>query len=68
MAGKSPEEEHPVKTFGYAAKDPSGVLSPFKFSRRYIYIYICILRKNLMHTVGILTESLTTNFPENIYQ
>ncbi|KAM7523847.1 hypothetical protein LguiA_013749 [Lonicera macranthoides] len=34
MAGKSPEEEHPVKTSGYAAKDPSGVLSPFKFSRR----------------------------------
>ncbi|KAG8377978.1 hypothetical protein BUALT_Bualt08G0090000 [Buddleja alternifolia] len=26
--------EHPVKTFGWAARDPSGVLSPFKFSRR----------------------------------
>ncbi|CAH2042502.1 unnamed protein product [Thlaspi arvense] len=34
MAGKSPEEEHPVESFGWAAKDPSGVLSPFKFSRR----------------------------------
>ncbi|GAV91967.1 ADH_zinc_N domain-containing protein/ADH_N domain-containing protein [Cephalotus follicularis] len=31
---KSPEEEHPKKAFGLAAKDPSGVLSPFKFSRR----------------------------------
>ncbi|XP_074308564.1 putative mannitol dehydrogenase [Silene latifolia] len=31
---KSPEEEHPQKAFGWAAKDSSGVLSPFKFSRR----------------------------------
>ncbi|CAK9159908.1 unnamed protein product [Ilex paraguariensis] len=31
---KSPEEQHPVKAFGWAARDPSGVLSPFKFSRR----------------------------------
>ncbi|PPD84509.1 hypothetical protein GOBAR_DD18555 [Gossypium barbadense] len=31
---KSPEEEHPVKTFGWAARDPSGHLSPFTFSRR----------------------------------
>ncbi|KAL7230556.1 hypothetical protein ACSBR2_008931 [Camellia fascicularis] len=34
MAVNSPEEEHPVKAFGWAARDPSGVLSPFKFSRR----------------------------------
>ncbi|PSS30037.1 Mannitol dehydrogenase [Actinidia chinensis var. chinensis] len=32
--GKSPEEEHPVKAFGWAARDTSGVLSPFKFTRR----------------------------------
>ncbi|KAI8029648.1 putative mannitol dehydrogenase [Camellia lanceoleosa] len=32
--GKTPEEEHPVKAFGWAARDASGVLSPFKFSRR----------------------------------
>ncbi|XP_058187434.1 8-hydroxygeraniol dehydrogenase-like isoform X1 [Rhododendron vialii] len=32
--GKAPEEEHPVKAFGWAARDASGVLSPFKFSRR----------------------------------
>ncbi|XP_050381750.1 probable mannitol dehydrogenase [Argentina anserina] len=31
---KSPEEEHPKKACGWAARDPSGVLSPFKFSRR----------------------------------
>jgi cinnamyl-alcohol dehydrogenase len=31
---KSPEEEHPVKAFGWAARDASGTLSPFRFSRR----------------------------------
>ncbi|KAL6575387.1 Geraniol dehydrogenase 1 [Orobanche minor] len=31
---KSHETEHPVKAFGYAARDTSGVFSPFKFSRR----------------------------------
>ncbi|KAM7519792.1 hypothetical protein LguiB_018754 [Lonicera macranthoides] len=31
---KSPDTEHPVKTFGWAARDTSGVLSPFNFSRR----------------------------------
>ncbi|PHT30949.1 putative mannitol dehydrogenase [Capsicum baccatum] len=31
---KSPEEMHPVKAFGWAARDNSGILSPFKFSRR----------------------------------
>lgn len=34
MAAKSPEIEHPVKAFGWAARDTSGVLSPLKFSRR----------------------------------
>ncbi|KAM7519785.1 hypothetical protein LguiB_018747 [Lonicera macranthoides] len=34
MADKSPEEQHPVKTFGWAARDTTGTLSPFKFSRR----------------------------------
>lgn len=29
-----PELEHPRKAFGWAARDTSGVLSPFKFSRR----------------------------------
>ncbi|OAY33506.1 probable mannitol dehydrogenase [Manihot esculenta] len=30
----APEEEHPVKAFGWAARDESGHLSPFLFSRR----------------------------------
>ncbi|KAI5576594.1 hypothetical protein BDE02_09G054500 [Populus trichocarpa] len=34
MAENSYEEEHPTKAFGWAARDQSGVLSPFKFSRR----------------------------------
>ncbi|KAF9675602.1 hypothetical protein SADUNF_Sadunf09G0049300 [Salix dunnii] len=34
MAAKSHEEEHPNKAFGWAARDQSGVLSPFQFSRR----------------------------------
>ncbi|KAL2348990.1 hypothetical protein Fmac_002990 [Flemingia macrophylla] len=29
-----PEFEHPRKAFGWAARDSSGLLSPFKFSRR----------------------------------
>ncbi|XP_004288498.1 PREDICTED: 8-hydroxygeraniol dehydrogenase-like [Fragaria vesca subsp. vesca] len=32
--GSSPEMQHPRKAFGWAARDTSGVLSPFKFSRR----------------------------------
>ena len=35
---KSPEQEHPTKAFGWAASDPSGVLSPFKFSRRFLQL------------------------------
>ncbi|XP_059624391.1 probable mannitol dehydrogenase isoform X2 [Cornus florida] len=31
---KSPEEEHPQKSFGWAARESSGILSPFNFSRR----------------------------------
>ncbi|XP_077222594.1 cinnamyl alcohol dehydrogenase 2-like [Tasmannia lanceolata] len=31
---KSPKEEHPQKAFGWAVRDTSGILSPFKFSRR----------------------------------
>ncbi|KAF2290592.1 hypothetical protein GH714_014584 [Hevea brasiliensis] len=34
MAAKLPEEEHPKQAFGWAARDESGVLSPFNFSRR----------------------------------
>jgi cinnamyl-alcohol dehydrogenase len=31
---KSPETEHPIPAIGYASHDESGVLSPYKFSRR----------------------------------
>ncbi|KAG8383641.1 hypothetical protein BUALT_Bualt04G0035100 [Buddleja alternifolia] len=31
---KNPETEHPVKAFGWAARDTCGILSPFNFSRR----------------------------------
>ncbi|CAI0474272.1 unnamed protein product [Linum tenue] len=31
---QSAEQEHPVPAFGWAARDQSGVLSPFNFSRR----------------------------------
>ncbi|KAL3333515.1 hypothetical protein AABB24_033536 [Solanum stoloniferum] len=31
---KSYENEHPIKAFGWATRDTSGVLSPFNFSRR----------------------------------
>ncbi|KAK2445490.1 putative mannitol dehydrogenase [Trifolium repens] len=34
MATTQPEFEHPNKAFGLAARDPSGLLSPFNFSRR----------------------------------
>nr|ANQ45224.1 tetrahydroalstonine synthase 4 [Catharanthus roseus] len=34
MAAKSPENVYSVKTFGFAAKDSSGLFSPFNFSRR----------------------------------
>ncbi|KAJ6743135.1 ALDEHYDE REDUCTASE [Salix viminalis] len=34
MVSKSPESEHPKPAFGWAARDQSGLLSPFKFSRR----------------------------------
>lgn len=31
---RAPEEEHPRRAFGWAARDTSGILSPFSFSRR----------------------------------
>lgn len=31
---RTPETEHPHKAFGWAARDSSGVLAPFNFSRR----------------------------------
>nr|WKU61908.1 demethyldihydrocorynantheine, demethylcorynantheidine synthase 2 [Mitragyna speciosa] len=34
MAGKCAQEEHTVKAFGWAAREASGALSPYGFSRR----------------------------------
>nr|P93257.1 RecName: Full=Probable mannitol dehydrogenase; AltName: Full=NAD-dependent mannitol dehydrogenase [Mesembryanthemum crystallinum]AAB38503.1 cinnamyl-alcohol dehydrogenase Eli3 [Mesembryanthemum crystallinum] len=34
MANSAPENVHPQKAFGWAARDTSGTLSPLKFSRR----------------------------------
>ncbi|KAI5667523.1 hypothetical protein M9H77_17376 [Catharanthus roseus] len=34
MAANSPEENTKVKAYGWAARDSSGIFSPFKFSRR----------------------------------
>ena len=35
----SPENQLPLKAFGWAARDTSGLLSPFHFSRRYPFPY-----------------------------
>ena len=41
---KSPQEEHPQKAFGWAARDPSGILSPFHFSRRhFLFLFFCVI-------------------------
>ncbi|VVA38927.1 Hypothetical predicted protein, partial [Prunus dulcis] len=40
---KSQEQQHPIKAFGWAARDSSSVLSPFNFSRRH-------------EIVGVVTE------------
>jgi hypothetical protein len=37
------EVEHPKKAFGWAARDTSGVLSPFNFSRRLSLFYTSFL-------------------------
>ncbi|KNA09935.1 hypothetical protein SOVF_148990, partial [Spinacia oleracea] len=34
MAKSAEDQEHPLKAFGFAATDSSGLLSPFHFSRR----------------------------------
>ncbi|PKA62793.1 putative mannitol dehydrogenase [Apostasia shenzhenica] len=54
----SPEEKHPRKVFGLAAKDTSGALSPFTFSRRNngdddvtIKILYCGICHSDLHTI-----------------
>ncbi|KAG6397542.1 hypothetical protein SASPL_143711 [Salvia splendens] len=67
---KTPETEHPVKAFGYAATDSSGSFSPFKFSRRatgerdvqlkVLYCGVCHsdlhMTRNEHEIVGVVTE------------
>ncbi|XP_061343941.1 probable mannitol dehydrogenase isoform X2 [Gastrolobium bilobum] len=55
---KSPETELPLKAFGWAAKDTSGLLSPFHFSRREngdddvtLKILFCGVCHSDLHTV-----------------
>ncbi|XP_056696740.1 probable mannitol dehydrogenase isoform X2 [Spinacia oleracea] len=43
VGAAAPEDVHPQKAFGWAARDTSGVLSPFNFSRRH-------------EVVGVVTE------------
>ena len=43
MANTNYEEEHPKKAFGWAARDSSGVLSPFHFSRRSLHLLFFFL-------------------------
>jgi len=51
-----PEFEHPKKAFGWAARDPSGVLSPFNFSRRFNSFHLFIL--NILHPVLFTKNNL----------
>lgn len=66
--GKSPEKEHPHKAFGFAARDSSGILSPFNFSRREngdddvtIKIQYCGVCHSDLHTAK--NEWGFTNYP-----
>ncbi|KAJ8443582.1 hypothetical protein Cgig2_019564 [Carnegiea gigantea] len=58
---KSPENEHPRRAFGWAARDSSGVLSPFNFSRRLKVLLhnaktMKVLRLHRHEIVGEVTE------------
>lgn len=57
MAAKSCQEGHPAEAFGWAARDQSGVLSPFKFSRRFhllslnCFFGLCFLSPPIDHSI-----------------
>ncbi|KAD7478517.1 hypothetical protein E3N88_01653 [Mikania micrantha] len=40
---KSLESEHPIKAYGYAAHDTSGKFSPVTFSRRFLFLFNCLI-------------------------
>ncbi|KAI8018290.1 putative mannitol dehydrogenase [Camellia lanceoleosa] len=68
MAKLSAEQQHPVEALGWAARDTSGVLSPFKFSRRtteekdvtFKVLYCGVCHSDL-HTIK--NEWGNTNYP-----
>lgn len=64
----SPETEHPRKAIGWAARDSSGVLSPFAFSRRNngdeditVKIVYCGICHSDLHCIK--NEWKNTNYP-----
>ena len=56
----------PIEVFGYAAKDTTGHMSPFKFTRKYVihsnFIFksLCILHNSKQRDAF---ASLVDNFP-----
>ncbi|XP_028114928.1 probable mannitol dehydrogenase isoform X2 [Camellia sinensis] len=68
MAKLPTEQQHPVEALGWAARDTSGVLSPFKFSRRttgekdvtFKVLYCGVCHSDL-HTIK--NEWGNTNYP-----
>ncbi|KAL0535838.1 hypothetical protein IC582_024764 [Cucumis melo] len=65
---KSPENEHPIKTLGWGARDSSGLISPFPLSRREngdedvsIKILYCGVCHSDLHTAK--NEWGNTNYP-----
>ncbi|CAL5371625.1 unnamed protein product [Camellia sinensis] len=68
MAKLPAEQQHPVEALGWAARDTSGVLSPFKFSRRTIgekdvtfKVLYCGVCHSDLHTIK--NEWGNTNYP-----
>lgn len=58
------EEEHHQKALGWAARDSSGILSPFTFSRRYLFLtnFCKIFRKfGSIQVFSLIMLELATN-------
>ncbi|XP_021714045.1 probable mannitol dehydrogenase [Chenopodium quinoa] len=72
MAGAS-EDVHPQKAFGWAARDSSGVLSPFNFSRRatgeqdvtfkVLYVGICHSDLHYIKNEWGSSDFISANYP-----
>ncbi|KAI8007963.1 Mannitol dehydrogenase [Camellia lanceoleosa] len=68
---KSAEEVHTVKAFGWAARDHSGILSPFEFSRRaqcpLSFHVTCGLKEHLRieYREGMNKEAIVSGFCKN---